>query len=467
MILRHPAVPTRSIAPGRVGPVRVVRALATAAAGIVLAACARAPRAAGRPAPATVTPAATATTVRSSFDEGLRIAERFRVDAIATRRFTHRDLWRAVAPSLASTALRTSEIGRSVQGRELRSVTFGEGRTTVLLWSQMHGNESTATMAMADILRFLADAESDPLRERLRRELTITFVPMLNPDGAERFQRGNAAGVDVNRDARQLATPEARALATLHERLRPRFGFNLHDQSARVRAGRTGPQTAIALLAPPYSPDRRYNDVRSRARLVASTIAAVLASELPGRVARYDDTFNARAFGDLLQQRGTSTVLIETGALRDDPEKQHLRALNVAAILHALDAIATGGYAAASPALYDALPLNTSVAVDLLIAGGRLVVPGQPTARVDVAVNFDDPVARTGGRVHQVGTLRGVVAIDTLDATGLFLHPAASALARGPNGTSLRVGAPADIELRRGAAATSQMVRRIGAATHR
>jgi len=306
---------------------------------------------------------------------GLRIAEQYRVAAITSRRFTHEAYWQAIQPSISSGALQAEEIGRSLQGRPIRSVTFGAGPTTVLLWSQMHGDEATATMALADIFRFLAEATNDPLRERLRERLTVVFVPMLNPDGAELFQRENAAGVDINRDARQLATPEARTLKSLRDRIRPDFGFNLHDQGARVLAGPRGRQVAIALLAPPFSNEREYNEVRSRARLVAAVIARTLGGEIPGRIARYDDTFNPRAFGDLMQQWGTSTVLIESGALPDDPEKQRLRTLNVAGLLAALDAIATGGYANADPDAYESLPGNRGGASDVLIHGGQLVLP--------------------------------------------------------------------------------------------
>ena len=38
--------------------------------------------------------------------------------------------------------------------------------------------------------------------------LTLYVVPMLNPDGAERFQRRNAQSIDINRDALRLQTPE-------------------------------------------------------------------------------------------------------------------------------------------------------------------------------------------------------------------------------------------------------------------
>lgn len=393
---------------------------------------------------------------------GLRIAHAYRVGAIATRRFTYADLWQAVAPSLASRALQTDTIGRSVLGAHIRSVTFGGGPVRVLLWSQMHGDESTATMALADILRFLADSAADPLRERLRQRLTIAFIPMLNPDGAELFQRENAEGIDINRDARQLATPEGRALHAIRERLRPDFGFNLHDQGARTRAGPRGPQAAIALLAPPFDAEGGYDPVRFRARQVAALIAHEMARDIPGRVARYDDSFNPRAFGDAMQRAGTSTVLIESGALPDDPQKQRLRRLNVAAILGALDGIATGTYLAANPAEYDELPLNTSGATDLLVMGGQLVLPGRDPRRADIAINFEDAVARVGGRVRDVGDLRESVAIDTIDARGLFIHLATEGVQAGAT-TRLRVGSPAEFDIRRGPSVTSELVRRLGA----
>lgn len=260
--------------------------------------------------------------------EGLRIAERHGVAALSERRYTHEQFWRAVGSSTSSAALRTEEVGLSILGRPIRSVTLGQGPVRVLLWSQMHDDEATATMALADIFRFFAEAEGEALRERLRRERTLVFIPMLNPDGAELFQRQNAIGVDVNRDARALVTPEGRTLKSVRDALRPQFGFNLHDQNARTRVGRQGQQSGIALLAPAFDSARSYNDVRTRARLVAAALAQLFAHEIPGRVAKYDDSFNPRAFGDLMQQWGTSTVLIESGALPDDPEKQRLRALN-------------------------------------------------------------------------------------------------------------------------------------------
>jgi hypothetical protein len=394
---------------------------------------------------------------KAVLDRGLDIAQRYKVVALTTRRFSHERLWTALRPSLRDSSLRVTQLGQSIQGRDIRAISFGQGPVKVLLWSQMHGDEATATMALADIFRFLVEAPADELRQRLDRELTIVFVPMLNPDGAELFQRENAAGIDVNRDARQLASPEARILKGLRDSLLPDFGFNLHDQNARTLAGLGGPQVAIALLDPAYDAARSYNPVRTRARQVAAVMAGILGHEIPGRVARYDDEFTPRAFGDLIQQWGTSTVLIESGVFPGDPEKQKLRALNVAAILGALDAIATGSFRSVDTELYTRLPENTPGS-DLIIRGGQLVLPTGPI-RADVAINYDEPGARTGARIREIGDLRDLAAIDTVDASGLFVHPGAFTTRDGASW--LRPGAQVGFTIRRGQSPNSELVRRI------
>ncbi len=355
-------------------------------------------------------------------DTASGVVARFRAPGLEDRRFKHKALWDVLAPYVAAETIRVEEIGRSIQGRSIRALHFGKGPTKVVLWSQMHGDESTATMALVDIVRFFAEGEGEPLRERLQRNLSITMVPMLNPDGAETWTRRNAIGVDVNRDARQLATPEARALEELHDRLEPDFGFNLHDQNARTLAGKNGDQVAMALLAPAADEARSYGDARARARLVAATILSILEPKIRGHIAKYDDTFDPRAFGDLMQASGTSTVLIESGALRDDPQKQNVRALNIIAIVEALDAIGTETYRQSDASLYESLPENEEIEHDVILIGGKLLFGGAPPHEVDVGIWFSDPVAREGARLGDVGDLSGTPAIEILDVTGLTIR---------------------------------------------
>lgn len=392
------------------------------------------------------------------FRQGLEIAARYRVAGIAERRFTGNEYWGLLERPLASPRFRVERIGESVQGRPLTAVHVGTGSVTVLAWSQMHGDESAASMALLDLVTWLADPVADPLRERLLGGVTLTLVPMLNPDGAELFQRHNALGVDINRDARRLSTPEGRALKALHDRLRPDFGFNLHDQGARQVAGPGGRQVGIALLAPAVSEDRRYDAVRARARLVAARIAATVGREIPGQVARYDDAFNPRAFGDLIQAWGTSTVLIESGALAGDPQKQRLRAINLAALLDALVAIGDGGYRAARAEWYEALPQNRSVPFDVVIRGAQVVGLGPEPYLLDIGIAYGDAVAKREPRVSEVGDLAAAAALDTVDASGLFLHPAPAMVTAQDGRRWLRIGNPALYTLRRGPEPSSEAV---------
>ncbi|MBX6363203.1 MAG: serine hydrolase [Gemmatimonadetes bacterium] len=377
-----------------------------------------------------------------------------RVAAITTRRFTHAALWGAIGPLIdSSSTLTRREIGKSAEGRPIYAVQYGHGPTRVLLWSQMHGDESTATMALADIFDFLSRSPDDPLARRIADKLTVVFVPMLNPDGAERFQRRDAYGIDVNRDARRLSTPEAQALKQIHTEFRPDFGFNLHDQNVRTRISGTESLAAIALLAP--RPDTSHVDTPGliRAQHLAAAVREAIEPLVGGHIAKYDDTHNPRAFGDLIQRWGTSTILIESGGWRDDPEKQYLRRVNFVAILAALDAIATGSYARSDLALYRSLPYNGSSVRDLLVRGGRIVLPGMPPYRADLAIDYQDALLRTAPRIADVGDLDDVLARDTIDATGLSIHPAP-----GARGDGFGTGRPASLTIRRGAEPNSPAV---------
>ncbi len=387
---------------------------------------------------------------------GWEIAERYRVEGLDDRRFTHDQYWQSLAPALRSDRVELTRLGESVEGRAINAVTMGSGRTTVLLWSQMHGNESAASMSLADLIHWFAmSPDADSLRRTLADRLTITMIPMLNPDGAERFIRENAVGVDINRDARRTATPEGRILRGVRDSIGADFGFNLHDQGTRT-AGEDGPLVAIALLAPAADSARSWGPIRQRARMVSAVIVESLTPDLGSRMARYDDEFAPRAFGDNMQAWGTSTVLIESGIALDDPQKQELRKLNIVALLSALHAIATGRYEGFSTAAYDELPMNSSVENDVLLLGGQLVLVGAAPVRADVAIGFDDPVARTGPRWGEIGDLAEVVAVDTIDATGLFLHADT-----GEEGI-IRRGEPAVLTARAGREADSQVVLTVG-----
>lgn len=324
------------------------------------------------------------------------------------------------------------EFGRSVEGRSLNHLRFGRGGMHVLLWSQMHGDEPTATAALFDVFEYVNRHREDPDVRGLLSALTIHVVPMLNPDGAERFQRRNAQNIDVNRDALMLQTPEGRALKALRDRLKPALGFNLHNQNWRTSVGNTGRPATISLLAVAYDQERHDNPGRILAKKTCAVIRSALEPFAPGQIARYDDEFEVRAFGDNMTLWGSPIVLIETGAWPSpDPDPTLVR-LNFIGILSALHALADGSAAAADPAGYERLAMNGSNALYLLIKGGTIAAgTGVSPFVADVgivagrAVRSADGALRLGlnARIEEFGDLRTFGALDTIDAAGLMVAP--------------------------------------------
>ena len=366
-----------------------------------------------------------------------------RLPGLEDRRFDQDSYWRVVEPVVTGSDLfRVNVVGESAEGRLLRTISFGEGPASVFLWSQMHGDESTASMALADLYALVAQQPNHPVIQAILEGATVHTLPMLNPDGAQRFQRRNAQGIDINRDARALSTPEGRTLKAVRDLIDPDFGFNLHDQGIGTRVGSSDRGAAIALLSPPFDASREVNDVRQRAMEVMGVMIRAMEPMVGGHISAYGDTFNPRAFGDLITQWGTSTILIESGGWAQDPQKQYLRKVNFVALLAALESIARGSYHGVPMDLYLNLPSNGRRVADLLIVGGTLVVPGLQPYKTDLLVNYTRPLLEEGGTFAEVGDLAETEALDTLSLDGLFVHPAESALDRW-NGIQIRVGADA------------------------
>ena len=130
------------------------------------------------------------------------------------------------------------DIGSSVQNRPINKVSIGTGKLRVLIWTQMHGNESTGTKAVFDLFKLIQHAdEFEDIVNQILATCTITVIPMLNPDGAETYTRVNANGIDLNRDAVDLEAPESKILRTVVKDVNPHYCFNLHDQRTILPLG--------------------------------------------------------------------------------------------------------------------------------------------------------------------------------------------------------------------------------------
>jgi hypothetical protein len=255
----------------------------------------------------------------------------------------------------------------------------------VLLWSQMHGDETTASRALADMFNYIATAPDDDARAALGERLTLLAVPMLNPDGADAHRRRGAFGIDINRDARMLATPEGRALKAVQERWRPDFGFNLHDQNPRSRVGgptASRPWRCSHRRRTPTPRRRRHSCARGSSPRTSPASSPLVGEHLT----RYDDSYNARAFGDGMQSWGVSTVLIETGSWRGDERSTTCARRTSSRWSPRWTPSRTARSRARTYPLHG-LPQNGRGMNDLIIRGGTIVLPGMPPYRADIAID--------------------------------------------------------------------------------
>jgi len=282
------------------------------------------------------------------------------------------DLITGKAPGLFEIQL----LGHSVEDRPIRMVSVGNGNVDVLMWSQMHGNESTATRSIVDLLSFISENYKQKSVNSLLQDLRIHFIPMLNPDGASRWTRENAIGIDLNRDALRLIAPESQLLKQVRDSLSADYGFNLHDQSKYYNVERLNNEASISFLATAFDYEKSRSAGRDEAMQLISYLYQINQHYIPNHTGRYNDDFEPRAFGDNIQKWGTKLILIETGGFKNDPEKQLGRKLNFVLIGSALEAIQKGLHKAISAEQYSQIPRNDRNLFDLKIEKVQKMVNG-------------------------------------------------------------------------------------------
>jgi len=233
---------------------------------------------------------------------------------------------------------RQQEIGVSATGRVLRSIEVGDGPKRVMCWSQMHGNESTGTKAMLDLL-FWLQGESEEVQS-IRSKCTFLFLPLLNPDGAVAYTRVNAQGVDLNRDVIEMKAPESKVLQRVLHDFDPQFCFNLHDQRTIFSVGEIPRPATLSFLAPSVDVARTVTAGRMKTMEVIAAIFDGLQALLPGQIGRYSDEFYPTATGDNFEKMGYHTVLIEAGHFVGDYQREVVRKYNFVALVLGIQAIA-------------------------------------------------------------------------------------------------------------------------------
>ncbi|MHB0755348.1 M14 family metallopeptidase [Polaribacter sp. M15] len=256
------------------------------------------------------------------------------------------------------------QLGFSEQQREIYTLKIGSGKKKVLLWSQMHGNESTGTKALFDLFNCFSNT-SNQFLETILKKCTLLFIPMLNPDGAQAYTRINANGVDLNRDAVDRVAKESKLLRTTLEEFDPQFCFNLHDQRTIFGVEGTKNPATISFLAPSEEETRAITEGRKETMNVILAMNAMLQQMIPNFVGRYTDEFYPTATGDNFQKLGFNTILIESGHYPDDYDREISREYTFYSILQGIFHIAVSDdFSHYSP--YFDIPNNVKIFYDVI-----------------------------------------------------------------------------------------------------
>ncbi len=276
-----------------------------------------------------------------------------------------------ISEYLRNVAFDFEVIGRSVEQRTIQAITLGSGSQKILMWSQMHGNESTTTKAVVDLINYFADCTKDG--QDILDRCTIKIIPMLNPDGAEAYTRVNANGIDLNRDAQKRTQPESQVLRKVYNDFEPDFCFNLHDQRTIYNVGNTDKPATVSFLSPAFNENRDLSSARLKSMALIYVMNEELQKLIPDQVGRYDDAFNANCVGDTFQMLKTPTVLFEAGHYPGDYEREETRKFIFIAMLGALSAIAYGLPESFDEDLYFQIPENGKLFYDILIRNAYVV----------------------------------------------------------------------------------------------
>ncbi|WP_435414980.1 M14 family metallopeptidase [Polaribacter aestuariivivens] len=275
-----------------------------------------------------------------------------------------------------------SQIGTSEENRPINQLKIGKGPKKILLWSQMHGNESTGTKALFDIFNCFLNSTKQELTTILK-ECTLVFIPMLNPDGAQSYTRVNANDIDLNRDAVDREAKESKLLRKILEDFDPEFCFNLHDQRTIFNVEGTNNPATISFLAPSEEKTRALTTGRKTTMNVIVAMNKMLQNIIPSFIGRYTDEFYPTATGDNFQKLGYNTILIESGHYPNDYQREESRKFTFFSILQGVYHIATASNFTDYED-YFSIPNNDKIFFD--------VIHRFPNSKNDVAYQYKDEI---------------------------------------------------------------------------
>lgn len=239
-----------------------------------------------------------------------------------------------------SSQITYQQIGSSEFDKPIYEFNLGKGTKKILIWTQMHGNESTGTKAVFDFFKYIGCINDDYVNTILST-CRIKVIPILNPDGAELYTRTNGNDVDLNRDAVNRRAIESNVLRNSLDTFKPDFCFNLHDQRTIFGVSGTKNPATISFLAPSEEVTRSVTKGRKKTMNIIIAMNKVLQQLIPGHVGRYTDEFYPGATGDNFQKLGYPTILIESGHYPNDYDREEVRKYKFACLVKGIHHIAS------------------------------------------------------------------------------------------------------------------------------
>lgn len=290
--------------------------------------------------------------------------------------------------------------GHSERNQPIFVVKAGNGPSKILIWSQMHGNESTSTKALFD---FIFNIEYLGISFFLEH-CSFFIIPILNPDGAQDYNRFNANGIDLNRDAQALTQSESLVLREAFNVFEPDFCFNMHDQRSIYCVAGTKNSASLSFLAPAEDKDRSISNNREQAMGIISEVNNVLQLFIPNQISRFDDSFNINCVGDQFQSLGVPTILFEAGHSRDY-HREDTRKYMLIALLSAVKCISQKTTPKDAIETYLDIPENEPLFFDVLIKNVSIEMDGK-TAITDIGIIYEEVLIEN--KIHFVPKISAI-----------------------------------------------------------
>ncbi|WP_223548384.1 M14 family zinc carboxypeptidase [Aestuariivivens sp. NBU2969] len=284
-----------------------------------------------------------------------------------------------------SSNFKIKTIGRSVLNEPIYALEVGHGKKRLLIWSQMHGNESSTTKAIFDLFNTLMSNEK--VVQNILSVCTLCVIPILNPDGAAAYTRVNANNIDLNRDAQRLTQPESLVLKSVFETFKPHFCYNLHGQRTIFSAGHTNKPATVSFLAPAQDSKCTVTSNRKIAMEIIVSMNTMLQKEIPGQVGVYDDAFNLNCVGDAFQSKNIPTILFEAGHYKNDYARDVTRKYIYIALFSSLLYISNNNPDGSIHRPYFDIPENEKLFFDIVIRNGRLNKDG---IKADIGIMYQE-----------------------------------------------------------------------------